>query len=466
MDRSVDVAIIGAGSAGLYALGQVRKATKDFVLINGGPLGTTCARVGCMPSKVMIQVAEDFHRREALAEEGIHGGESLRVDVPQALRHVRKLRDEFVGRVLSGGVSKLGDKLIEGYARFVEPTVLDVEGQTVRARKVIIATGSRPVVPGDWQAFGDRVLTTDTLFEQEDLPDDIAVIGLGVIGLEMGQSLHRLGLNVTGIDMLDMIGGLGDPVVSDVAAELIGTEFPLWLGCPAEVSEAGNKLRVSVTGKSVEVDKILVSMGRRPNTDSLGLDAIGAPLDDKGGPVFDPETLQLGDLPVFIAGDATAQRMALHEAGDGGRIAGANAVRETPVAYRRKTPLGITFCDPNLASIGEHWQDLKDRDDVAVGEVRFDTQGRAVVMRRNAGILRLYGDKATGRLLGAAMAAPRGEHLAHLLAWCLERGLTVHDLIRMPFYHPVIEEGLQNALYDLAGQVGGRPEDVPELVVK
>jgi len=464
MERSVDVAIIGAGSAGLYALGQVRKATKNFVMINGGPLGTTCARVGCMPSKVLIQAAEDFHRRDALAEEGISGGDGLSVDIAATLRHVRKLRDGFVGKVTSGGVSKLGDKLIDGYAEFVEPNVLKVGEQTIRAEKIIVATGSRPVIPKDWQALGERILTTDSLFEQPTLPRDIAVIGLGVIGLEMGQALHRLGLTVTGIDMLETIGGLSDPAVNEAAVRIIGDEFPLWLGEAAKVSEAGNKLRVEAGSKSVLVDKLLVSMGRRPNVDGLGLEAIGAPLDDKGRPLFDPQTLQLGELPIYIAGDATAERMILHEAGDGGRIAGSNAVRGTPLAYRRKTALGVTFCDPNIANVGTPWRDLEGRDDVAAGEMDFAGQGRAKVMGKNYGLLRVYGEKAGGKLLGAAMAVPHGEHLAHLLAWCIEREMTVFDLLRMPFYHPVVEEGLQNALYDLAAKVEGRPEGVIELV--
>lgn len=464
MERKVEVAIIGAGSAGLFALGQVRKGTDDFVMINGGAFGTTCARVGCMPSKVLIQIAEDFHRREDLAAEGIAGGEKLTVDIGWALAHVRKLRDGFVSKVTSRSTDRMGEKLIKGYARFLEPNLLDVEGQRVRAKKIVLATGSRPVVPKAWEAFGDRILTTDTLFEQESLPQSLAVIGLGVIGLELGQALHRLGLGVTGIDMLTTIGGLSDPKVNQAAIELIGAEVPLWLGHAAEVAEADNQLRVGAGENSVLVDKLLVSMGRRANTDGLGLEDIGAPLDEAGRPLFDPGTLKLGDLPIFIAGDATAERMILHEAGDEGRIAGSNAVSETPVAYRRKTPLAITFCDPNIAAVGASWRELEGRDDVAVGEYDMAGQGRAIVMGRNRGLLRIYGDKTDGRLLGAALLSPRGEHLAHLLSWCIEKEMTVFDLIRMPFYHPVIEEGLQNALYALARNVETHPKGIPELV--
>ena len=167
MERQVDVAIIGAGSAGLYALSQVRRAGKSFVLINGGELGTTCARVGCMPSKAAIQVAEDFHRRHVFRRYGIEGTNSLEIDLAEAMEHVRDLRDTFVDRVLAGSTDDLGDEFIQGYAEFLEPTLLGVGEQRVRAAKVIIATGSRPFVPPAWAPFRDKVLTTDELFEQE-----------------------------------------------------------------------------------------------------------------------------------------------------------------------------------------------------------------------------------------------------------------------------------------------------------
>lgn len=462
MQREVDVAIIGAGSAGLYALSQVRKAGASFVLINGGPLGTTCARVGCMPSKVAIQVAEDFHRRHIFERYGVDGKESLRIDVTEAMEHIRDLRDTFVDRVLSGSTDKLGEEFIEGYASFLEPQLLQVGEDRVRARRVVIATGSRPSVPASWAEFQDKVLTTDNLFEQEDLPDSVALVGLGVIGLEMGQSLHRLGVEVTGIDRLDTIGGLEDPEVNRVAVQTMGREFPLWLGSPAQVSPAGDRLEVRAGENRVSVDKVFASLGRTPNLRGLALERLGVELDERGIPPFDPQTMQVADLPVYIAGDVTGDKAILHEAGDEGRIAGFNAARERPVAFRRKAPLAITFCDPNIATVGAAWSTL-DPGEVAVGEVQFGPVGRALIMGKNRGLLRVYGDRSTGRLLGAAMVAPKGEHLAHLLAWSIQRCLTVHDMLRMPFYHPVIEEALQAALYNLAGQVGGGPENPVEL---
>lgn len=462
MEKHVDVAIIGAGSAGLYALSEVRKSTERFVLIDGGELGTTCARVGCMPSKAAIQVAEDFHRRGLFERMGIGGGDALKLNPAEALEHVRDLRDVFVDKVLSNSTDRMGEEFIAARARFLSPTQLQVGEDVIHAKAVVIATGSRPVVPRDWQAFGDRILTTDELFELEDLPGSLAVIGLGIIGLEMGQALARLGVDVTGIDQLDYIAGLQDPEVRQAAIDILGREFPLWLGAAAEISEENGQLRIRAGEHTVRVDRVLAAMGRRPNVEGLGLENLGVALDERGLPPFDSRTMQVGDLPVFIAGDVTGERPILHEAGAEGRIAGFNAVQQQVVAFRRHTPLAINFCDPNIAVVGDNWDDL-DPERIAVGEVKLGPLGRALIMGKNKGMIRVYADKEDGRLLGASLIAPKGENLAHLLAWSIQHHLTVFDLLRLPFYHPTIEEGLQAALNDLRGKVTRQPPGPVEL---
>ena len=453
-ERNVDVAILGSGSAGLYALGRVKASGKSFVLINGGELGTTCARVGCMPSKALIQVAEDYHRRGILGRYGVEGHQSLTLNVEEAMEHVQDLRDTFVDRVLSNSTDQMNEELfIEGYASFIEPHLLQVNDIRVRAERVIIATGSRPIIPSPWQAFGDRVISTDQLFELETLPESVAVIGLGVIGLEIGQSLARLGVTVNGFDQLETIGGLDDPAVAKAAIDIIGREFPLHLGHAAEISqEKDGRLRVSAGDQSVVVDKVLASLGRRPNLDKLQLANAGIVLNENGIPDYNRETMQVGDSHIFLAGDVNGERPLLHEAGDEGRIAGHNATSEQIQAFQRKTPLAINFVDPNICHVGMRWSEL-DQEQSAVGEVNLAPVGRALIMGKNKGIIRVYADRQSGRLLGSEMICTKGENLAHLLTWCIEQEMTVGELLRMPFYHPVIEEALQAALYDLYAKV-------------
>ena len=456
MIREVDVAIIGAGSAGLYALSQVRRATDNWVLIDGGELGTTCARVGCMPSKAIIQIADDFHRRHHFRREGIEGADQLRLDRAAVMERTQDLRDIFVDKVLSNSIDNMDEAhFIPENARLIAPDTLEAGGETIRAKAIVIATGSHPRIPEAWMPFRDRILTTDEFFEQEDLPDRMAVIGLGVIGLELGQTLARLGIETVGIDISRHIGGLRDPAVAERATEIIGRDFPLWLGEPAEITELPDgTLKVEAGDQETVVDKLLVAMGRVPNTAGLGLEHLGVPLDEFGVPHYDPHTMQVGDLPVFIAGDVNGVRPLLHEAGDEGRIAGYNAVHLDAIRrFERKVPLAITFSQPNIVSVGASLDELQGTA-IAIGEANFGMLGRAIILGENRGLLRVYADAEDGRLLGAAMCVPGGEHIGHLLAWSIEKGLTVSDLLAFPWYHPTLEEGLQAAIYDLKGKLG------------
>jgi dihydrolipoamide dehydrogenase len=466
-ERKVDVAIIGSGSAGLYSLSKVRPSGKSWVLINGGHTGTTCARVGCMPSKAVIQVAEDFYRRKVFNRYGVEGHDDLRIDQAEAMEFVQDLRDTFVDRVLSNSTDNMNDEqFIEGYAHFVEPNLLEIDnGQRIRADKIIIATGSAPIVPGPWKAFGDKVLTTDDFFEQETLPSSMAVIGLGVIGLEIGQSLHRLGVDVVGIDQLQTIGGISDPDVGSMAVDILGSEMPLWLGHAAEITETDDGMLKIIAGENTKtVEKILVAIGRRPNIDKLSIENAGIKLNDKGIPDYDLNTMQIGDSHLFLAGDANGDSQLLHEAGDEGRIAGFNATNDSIQGFKRKTPIFITFCDPNIVSVGDRFADL-DPDTTAIGEIKMAPVGRALIMSKNKGIIRVYANKASGKLLGAEMIATKGENLGHLLAWCIQEDMTVGQLLQLPFYHPVIEEALQAALYDLYSKVDAKNESpITELV--
>ncbi len=462
MTREVDVAIVGAGTAGLAALAEVRRAGRSFVLIDGGELGTTCARVGCMPSKALLQVASDFARRGRFERTGIVGGGQLSVDGAEVLEHVRDLRDIFVDRVLAGTVDELGEAFIAEPARFEAPGVLLAGKHRVRAARVVLATGSHPHLPPAWAGLGDRVLTTDEVFELEALPASAAVIGLGVAGLELGQALARLGVQVTGIDAATTVGGLSDAAVARAAVETLTREFPLHLGQSPRIEARDDGLRVHLDGRHFDVERAIVCVGRRPNLEGLGLDSLGVPMGDNGVPSYDPTTMQVPGHDLFLAGDVTTARPVLHEAADEGRIAGYNAARRQARAFRRRVALSIVFSDPNLCAVGADFAHAEAADAV-VGEMRFGPVGRALIMGRNRGLLRLYARRRDGRLLGAELCAPDGEHLAHLLAWAVQQNLTVAAMLRMPYYHPVIEEAVQAALYAMLPSIEQQPGALAEF---
>ncbi|MFO7853849.1 MAG: dihydrolipoyl dehydrogenase [Paracoccaceae bacterium] len=445
----VDTVIVGAGTAGLSALREVRRYTDDFLLINDGHWGTTCAANGCMPSKALIEAANAFHRRGAFEDFGIRGAEGLSADVPAVLARVRQLRDDFVQGPESTP-ERLGERALAGRARLKGPGRLEVDGREIEARAVILAPGSRPVVPGPWRSFGDRILTTDTLFERRDLPRRIAVVGMGAIGIELAQALARLGLEVAGFDAVEGLAGIDDPEVLAAFRPLVEAEMALHLGAPAELEEADGAIRVSGAGGEFEADAVLAAMGRRPNVDDLGLETLGVPLDDAGLPEVDRSTLRVGDLPVFLIGDANGDRAILHEAADEGHVAGRMTAPDAEAGgFRRRTPFSVTFCSPQVARVGPPLSALGDRD-LASADADFSRQGRARVAHVAEGLLRVHADRRTGRLVAAEMCVPAAEHLGHLLALAVEREMTVSDVLATPFYHPVLEEGLRGALRDLS----------------
>jgi len=461
-----EVAVIGAGSAGLSAFRAAKSHGRRCLLIEGGAHGTTCARVGCMPSKLLIAAAEAAHGVATAAGFGVTV-DKLRIDGRAVMARVRSERDRFVGFVLDGVEHIPEEERLSGYARFIAPNRLRVgDDVEVHAERIVIATGSRPAIPEQLRSLGERVIVNDDVFAWDDLPDSVAVVGTGVIGLELGQALHRLGVRVTLFGRSDRLAQIADKAVNQSALETLGKELDLRMH--TEI------LSARVVGQEVELQSrnaegkmqterfsyVLAATGRRPNLEQLGLELTGLQLNDKGVPLFDPLTMQCSDQPIFIAGDADNDKPLLHEAADEGRIAGDNAARFPDVAAGlRRLPISIAFTDPQIAAVGRTLRELQ-QGEYECGQVAFDNQGRSRVMRQNHGMLRLYGERGTHRLLGAEMAAPRAEHLAHLLAWACQAGLTVDQLLDMPYYHPVIEEAVRTAMRNLKENLTRQVNDI------
>jgi dihydrolipoamide dehydrogenase len=455
--QEVDVAIIGVGTAGQSAAREVAKVTDRFVVIDDQMRGTTCAYAGCMPSKVLLQVADDFQRREVFAEQGIDGSAGLQVDGGRVMAHVRKLRDGFVAGVRKG-MARLEDHLIEGTARFLEPHLLAVGDRRLRAKKIVLAGGSAPLVPRSWQALGSRLITTESLFELQTLPRRLAVIGLGPVGVEMGQALARLGVEVFGFEMGPTVGGATDPVISAAACETIGRDMALHLDVEAKLSLADDGgVVVEAGGVKTTVDAVLVTVGRKPKLAESGLAEIGVTLDDRGLPAVDPSTCRIEGQPIYLAGDVMGRRAVLHEASDEGRIAGYNAARDEDFCFARRVSTNIVFCDPNIVGVGVRYSALAP-EETAIGEMDFRNQSRATIMRASYGRVRVYADNTDGRLLGAELALPAGEHLGHLLAWMIQQETTVFEALKNVYYHPTLQEGLRRAIRDAAQKTAiGRP---------
>ena len=455
----VDVAVIGAGSAGLPAFRAAREHTDRVILIERGPHGTTCARVGCMPSKLLIAAAEAAHGMEIAPGFGIHPG-SISIDGEAVMERVRRERDRFVGFVLDGVDRIDPEQKISGQARFVEDSRLEIGNSQVRAGRVVIASGTSPAIPDFLEQVRDRGSVNDDIFEWKSLPESVAVFGAGVIALELGQALHRLGVRVRLFGRSLRTGPITDPGVLQSAEKVFSSEFPFTAPVKVEKVESDeNGVRVLYrnnedSGVEEEVfEQVLAATGRDPNLTELNLEQTSLKLDSRGIPVYNPLTMQCGNSPVFIAGDVNNTLTVLHEAADEGRIAGDNAGRFPDVREgRRSSPMTVVFTDPQMAVVGKTWKDLQGRDFV-MGSVSFEGQGRSRVMLQNRGRLHLYAEPGSGRLLGMEAVGPRVEHLAHLVAWSHQQQLTVQQMLSMPFYHPVVEEGLRTALRSARDQL-------------
>ncbi len=460
--RYADVAVIGAGSAGMSAFRAARAWTDNVVLIEGGEYGTTCARVGCMPSKLLIAAAEAAHAVRQAPEFGVNTRD-VDIDGVAVMDRVRRERDRFVGFVVESVENIPEAQRIRGRVRFLDDHRIQVGDHTIiDAGRIVIATGSRPSFPKSFAELGDRLVVSDDIFEWQRLPRSVAVFGPGLIGLELGQALSRLGVEVLMFGRGGQIGPLTDPAVMEAASAAFSREFYLDADAKVNSMERVNDgvfiAYVDSDGRnrSKVVDYVVAATGRVPNVSGLGLKNTDLPLDERGIPKFDAETLRIGQSHVFIAGDVNNDRPLLHEASDEGRIAGDNAGRYPEVKPgRRRSPLSIVFSDPQIAMVGSRYSELP-RTAIAVGEVSFADQGRSRVMAKNQGLLRIYADLSDGRLLGAEMLGPRAEHLGHLLAWAHQSNMTVEQMLEMPFYHPVIEEGLRTALRDAHKQLRQR----------
>ena len=460
--RTVDVAILGAGTAGLNARRAAESAGASAVMIDPGPYGTTCARVGCMPSKLLIAPAEAVHKASMGALFGFDA--TVTVDSRRVMARVKAERDRFVGFVQEDIQDHLdAGRLLPARGQVLDRHTVQAGDVRVEAKAIVIATGSSPWTPPPFRHLSPKVtLDNEGLFDLDELPRSVLVVGPGVIGLELGQALHRLGVRVTIVGIGGLIGPFQDPKVRAKAAEIFKAELDLHIDYTLEQldeTEAGVRCRfVQDDGvhRDEVYDKVLVAAGRRANLRGFGLEALGIEPDAQGRINCDPQTCQVGDTNLFVAGDASNHRPLLHEASDDGRVAGANAADFPRVAaYPRRTPLAVVFTDPQMAVVGDAWK-LHNCSDHGAGEVSYHNQGRARVMGENKGLVRIYGRKVDGMLRGAEMLGPSVEHTGHLLAWSIQRRTTVDQALDMPFYHPTVEEGIRTALRDLRGNLRHR----------
>lgn len=454
MTIDCDVAVIGAGTAGLAAEHAARTAGAKTILIDEHFAGTTCATVGCMPSKLLIAAANAAHNARAARMFGVTALPVI--DGRTVMDRLRQKRDEFAEAARKSFDELPAGACLRGTARFTGRDTLQLsDGQDVRAKAIVIATGSRPSIPDAFKKPGRKILTNETVFELTELPRSLAVIGAGPLGLELAQGFSRLGVRVQVFDQSDHIAALKDEPVAKELQSVLAHEFAINLSVELEVvdARAPGSARIRWSGASTgeeEFDAILVAAGRPPDLSRLDLAATGLALDERGMPRFDSQTLQCEDSSIFMAGDADGDRPVLHEAAFEGSVAGRNAAMLPDVRRATRSPnFAIMFTDPPLAVVGSPPEDTS-----LTATVSFEDQGRAKVEGKAVGLGRIYADKKQGVITGCCLFGPGMDHVAHLFAWSIARKETAAALLKLPFYHPTLEEGVKPALRDLCMKVG------------
>ncbi|MDO7194456.1 dihydrolipoyl dehydrogenase [Acinetobacter nosocomialis] len=447
-----DIIIIGAGTAGISAYKEAVKNTNNILIINDGPWDTTCARVGCMPSKVLISTANRMFDIQNAQEVSLDV--SAKINTDQVMQHVQTLRDRFTQATLKDVEQWPTEHKICGKAHFIDAQTVEVNGKQYQSKSFILAVGSTPNYDKTWkEELGNRLITTDQMFELKKLPKSIAIIGSGVIALEIAQAMHRLGVETTIFARSKRIGIFTSSKLQQLAQQELSKELNfLFETLPSAVKSTSNGVilnyKIDEKEKSIQAEYVLSATGRSSLLDNLKLENVDKSFQDIKLLPINAKTKQLDNYPIFIAGDAYTSTPLQHEAAHEGKKVVYNCLNYPQVnSVKTLTPLGIVFSHPEMAIVGQSYKQLKDNGiDFVTGEASYERQGRAIVLGKNKGAIEVYIERKSHKLLGAELFTEATEHMAHLLSWIIGEELTLNDILEKPFYHPTLEEGLRTAL--------------------
>lgn len=452
--QEFDVIVLGGGTAGTAAAKAAVQAGARTAMFNDGELGGLCILRGCMPTKTMLHAAHLRHEAEHHHTPGV-GRESLAVDFAAVMSN----KDDKVARFKRAKISGIesgGYEVIDARARFTGPDTVEAGGTDYRFTKgAVIAVGSVVAVPPFPGLENVPYWTSDDIMALTERPESVAVIGSGAIGLELAQFLARMGTRVELISRRPVFQDWGESVVREMAAAL--EDEPNFTnhapGTPAEISKTDDGIAVRVQKDSgeelVEAQHLVIATGRRAAVDALGLDQAGVEMD--GRQIKAGRDMQTTNPNIYVAGDATGERLLLHVANWEGTAAGMGAAGVADVeAVERRLHMAVTFTDPPLASIGMTEQQAEAEGITAItAEARFAETGRAITMDVAHGVMRLVANADNGEILGAQILGPRADDIIHAVSTVMYYRGTAKDMVAMPWYHPTLSEVLLSLAREL-----------------
>ena len=453
--------VIGAGPGGYTAaIKAAQLGMKTAIVEKGKNLGGTCLNVGCIPSKALLSSSELFHEAQhGFKSHGIKA-EGVTMDVAAMMK-----RKDGVVRKMARGIdylmNKNGIEHVSGAGRIVNAGEVEVTGgeatRTLKTKRILIATGSSVSGLPFLEFDGETVLSSDHAIALGQAPESMIVIGGGAIGLELGSVWARLGTKVTVVEFLTRIAAIFDEDITQALQKLLqkqGLKFHLGTGVEsAEKTKTGIKLTAAKGDKSLELEaeKVLVAVGRKPNTDGLGATEAGVELDERGRIRTDAEW-QTNVPGIYAIGDVIAGPMLAHKA-EQEAVAAVERMAGKAGRVNYDTIPWVIYTAPEVAAVGLTEAEAKEKGhEVSVGAFPFQANGRAVAGAHEDGLAKVIADKATDRVLGAQILSANASELIAEAVLLMEFDGSAEDLARTIHAHPTMSEGLREAAHMAMGE--------------
>ena len=456
-----DLVVIGAGPGGYTAaIKAAQLGMKTAIVEKGKNLGGTCLNVGCIPSKALLSSSELFHEAQhGFKSHGIKA-EGVTMDVAAMMK-----RKDGVVRKMARGIdylmNKNGIEHVSGSGRIVNAGEVEVTGgeatRTLKTKRILIATGSSVSGLPFLEFDGETVLNSDHAIALGQAPESMIVIGGGAIGLELGSVWARLGTKVTVVEFLTRIAAIFDENITQALQKLLqkqGLKFHLGTGVEsAEKTKTGIKLTAAKGDKSLELEaeKVLVAVGRKPNTDGLGATEAGVEFDE-GGRIRTDAEWQTNVPGIYAIGDVIAGPMLAHKA-EQEAVAAVERMAGKAGRVNYDTIPWVIYTAPEVAAVGLTEAEAKEKGhEVSVGAFPFQANGRAVAGAHADGLAKVIADKATDRVLGAQILSANASELIAEAVLLMEFDGSAEDLARTIHAHPTMSEGLREAAHMAMGE--------------
>ncbi|HXZ16830.1 MAG TPA: FAD-containing oxidoreductase [Roseiarcus sp.] len=445
MTRRFDAIVIGAGQAGPSMAGRLAGAGKSVAIVERKLFGGTCVNVGCTPTKTLVASAYAAHLARRAADFGVSAG-PVAIDFQAVMARMKKVVDEKRAGLESWLKGMANCTVVEGHARFTSPHAVEIAGETLEADRFFLDVGARAAIP-DFRGLDQvRILTNSSVLELDVLPRHLVIVGGSYIGLEFAQVFRRLGAAVTVVEKAPRLIAREDPEVSDAVRDILETEG-IAVRCGAEC------IRFAPHGRDVEVgvdcqsgdpavvgSHVLIAVGRRPNTDDLGLDAAGVTLDAHGFIEVDDE-LRTSVPHIFALGDCNGRGAFTHTSYNDYEIVAANLFDGAHRKVTDRIPTYALYVDPPLGRVGMTETEARAKGHaVRIGQRPMTRVARAVEKGETQGFMKVVVDRGADTILGAAILGVGGDEAIHGVIEAMAAGVSAKGYTRVMAIHPTVSE--------------------------